>query len=139
MNLSNKNIKIIQAFKSNELLWLFCVLFSTASVFLGNINFRPEKLNDSYDLIVNKSSTRFNFEDTLPATPLPKFEFVETSEISDDSDEDDVIKGDYSPNTLRLFTQNNAKNSSTGSTLSLNERVLVPLFLLHHSWKIPVA
>lgn len=139
MNLLNKYIKLSQAFKSNELLLVFCVLFSTASIFLGNNNFKPEKQQDSFGLTVNKSHTHYNFGTTRPTNPLSAFDFIEESETTDDSNEDDIIEGDYSPNTQTFFTYNNAENSSVSYHLSHSKRVFIPLFLLYHSWKIPVA
>lgn len=139
MNLLNKNIKLNQAFKLNELLWIFCVLFSTASIFLGNNNFKSEKQQDSFSLTVNKSHTHYDLGTTRPTNPLSAFDFIEESETTDDSDEDDLIEDHYSLNTLTFLTYNNAKNSSVNGSLSLSKRVFIPLFILHHSWKIPVA
>ena len=139
MNLLNKHIKLSQAFKSNELLWIFCVLFSTASIFFGNNNFKPEKHQDSFGLTVNKSYTHYNLGTTRPTNPLSAFDFIEESETTDDNNEDDIIEGHYSPNTLTFQPYNNAKNSSVSGSLSLSKRVFIPLFILHHSWKIPVA
>ena len=139
MNLIIKNIKLNKAFKSNELLWIFCVLFSTASIFFGNNNFKFEKQQDSFGLTVNKSRTHHDLGTTRPTNPLSAFDFIEESETTDDSNEDDIIEGHYSLNTLTFFTYNIFENSSVSGSLSLSKRVFIPLFLLHHSWKIPVA
>ena len=139
MSLLNKHIKLNQAFKSNELQWIFCVLFSTASVFLGNSNFKFEKQQDSLGLTVSKNHTHYHLGATRPTNPSSTFDFIEESETADDSDEDDIIEGHYSPNTLIFLTQSISENSSVSGSLSLSKRVFIPLFLLHHSWKIPVA
>lgn len=139
MNLIIKNIKLNKAFKSNELLWIFCVLFSTASIFFGNNNFKFEKQQDSFGLTVNKSRTHHDLGTTRPTNPLSAFDFIEESETTDYSNEDDIIEEHYSLNTLTFFTYNISKNSSVSGSLSLCKRVFIPLFLLHHSWKIPVA
>ena len=134
-----KDIKLSQVFKSNELLWTFCILFSTASVFFGNNNFVFEKQYDSSGLTVNKTRTHHDLGTTCPANSLSAFDFIEESETTDDSNEDDIIEGHYSPDTLTFFTCNIPENSLVSGSLSLSKRVFIPLFLLHHSWKIPVA
>lgn len=139
MKLLNKNTKIIQAFKFNELLWIFCVLFSTAFVIFGKTNVKFETQQVSFGSTVNKSYTHYNLGTTCPTNPLSAFDFIEESETTDDNNEDDIIEGHYSQNTLTFFTYNNAKNSSVSGRLSFSKRVFIPLFLLHHSWKIPVA
>jgi len=141
MNLLIKNIKLSQVFKSNELLWIFCVLFLAASFFFGNNNFKFEKQQDSFGFTVNKSHTHYDLGTTRPTNPLSAFYFIEESETTDtdDSNEDDIIEGHYSSNTLTFLTHNISKNSSVSGSLSPSKRVFIPLFLLHHSWKIPVA
>ncbi len=139
MNRLNKHIKISQAFKSNELLWIFCVLFSTASIFLGSNNFKFEKQHDSSGLTVNKIHTHYDLNTTRPTNPLSAFDFIEESETTDDSNEDDIIEGHCLPNTLTSLNHNISENSSVNYSLSLSKRVFIPLFILYHSWKIPVA
>ncbi len=139
MNLLIKNIKTSQAFKFKELLWVFCVLFSTASILLRNTDFKFEKQQDNLGFKLNKNYSHQNFKTTLPANPLSDFDFIEESETTDDSNEDDIIEGHYSPNTQTFFTYNISQNSSVSYSLYLHKRVFILLFLLHHSWKIPVA
>ncbi len=138
MNLLIKNIKLSKVFKSNELLWLFCVLFSTAFVFFGNNNSKFEKQQNRF-VTVNKSHTHHGLGTTRPVNSLSAFDFIEESETTDDSNEDDIIEGHYSLNMLNFFTHSISGNSSVSGSLSLSKRVFIPLFLLHHSWKIPVA
>ena len=90
MNLLNKHIKLNQIFNSSGLLLVFCVLFSTASFFLGSNNFNLEKQQDSFGLTVNKSHTHYDLGTTRPTNPLSAFDFIEESETTDDSDEDDL-------------------------------------------------
>lgn len=139
MNIPNKNIEVSKAFKLRELLLVFCVLCSTASVFLGNTAIRFEKQQDSFSQTVNKKTTHCNWGTTRTTNSLSDFDLIEESETTDDSNEDDSIEGYYSPNTQIFFTYNNAKNLSVSGSLSFSKRVFIPLFLLHHSWKIPVA
>lgn len=139
MNLLNKHIKLSKAFKSNELLWIFFVLFSTASIFLGSNNFKFEKQQDSFGLAVNKIHTHYDLGTTHPTNPLSAFDFIEESETTDDSNEDDIIEGHYSLNTLIFLTYIISENSFVNYILSLRKRVFIPLFILHHSWKILIA
>ncbi len=139
MNIKHKNIKINKAFKSNEWLWVLCVLFSTATVFLGNADFKFEKQQDSLSLTAHKSLSHQSLKATHATNPLSDFEFIEISEISDENNEDDFTEGDCLPNILTFSNYGFSKNSSTYFGLYLHKRVFIPLFLLHHSWKIPSA
>ncbi len=139
INLSNKNIKISQAFKSFEWLWIFCVLFSTATIFLGNTDSKFEKQHDNFGITASSNHSNQNLKATHAANPLSDFEFIEISEISDENNEDDTTEGDYRPNTLTFFNYEFSKNSSANCRLYLHKRVFISLFLLHHSWKIPSA
>lgn len=139
MKSMNKNMRTIRAFKFHELLWVFCVLFSTTFVFLGSNKFKSEvQKSNRYGFNVNQDNTPDKLiQSSRPArlhSSLLEFELVEESEPTDD----DTVAGDY-PVSPTPFGHVVLKASFEIFGLSLQKRTLIPLFLLHHSWKIPLA
>ena len=142
-NTSSKNIKTAQPFKFFEWLLAFCVLLSISSFSVENTGFKSDTQQDSYSLKTSPGNTPETFiQNSGPlrhTNALLEFELVEELEPTDDSTEDDSVESGYQtviPTPLGFSTLD---SSFEIFAVSLQKRTLIPLFLLHHSWKIPLA
>ena len=141
--ISSKNIKTAQPFKFFEWLLAFGILLSITSFSFENTDFESKNQQDSYRLKVSQENTPDTFIQnsgpTRQADVLLEFELVEESETTDDSTEDDIVEGDCPVVIPTRFGFITLESSFQILALSLQKRTLIPLFLLHHSWKIPLA
>ena len=138
MKILNRNIKISQPF---QLLWIACGLFFITSIFVkgGNYNSENEKISSSFFKANQQTSQNNFFQDwrsPLQNNLLSIFFSEEESEPTDESTEDKSIESDFSL-YIPFLKYNFLKSSFANFNLSLQKRITIPFFLLHHSWKIP--
>lgn len=134
MNLSNTNIKISQRFRFYESSWVFCVLLLTISILStkGVNTFFTITSQYNADNAFIQASKRAH-----QSTFLFAFELVEEVETSDENIKGHTTEGAYLLYTSTYFSHPILKSSFANFTLSLQKRISIPLFLLHHSWRIP--
>lgn len=147
MKILSKNITPSQTFKFHEWPWIFCILLLSISTLLGNNSLKPEKQRiNSYGYKVNQHNTHNKFiQSSRPIhqfNPLLVLELLEESETNDENTEDDIVESCFQLRASISFDYTILESSFLESSfanfnLSLQKRTAIPLFLLHHSWRIP--
>ena len=106
-------------------------------------DFKSEKQQVSYSFNANQDNTPETFiQNSGPlrhANALLEFELVEELEPTDNSAEDDSVESGYQTVIPTPFDSITIQSSFAIFRSALQNRTLIPLFLLHHSWKIPLA
>jgi hypothetical protein len=138
MKIFTRNIKIIQPF---QLFGMVCGLFLISSIFVkgSSSNTENEKLNSSFFKASQQNTTNRLFQDwdsTLPYDFLLILSAEEESDPTDESTEEKAIESGF-PLHISRFNYNFLESSFVSFNLSLQKRITIPFFLLHHSWKIP--
>ena len=138
MKTMNINSMISQAFK---VLGILCGLFFISSIFFQGSSFpaENERLNDFSFSASQQHTTSIIFQDwesTLPYDFLSILSAGEEVDSSDEDSEDDSTESGF-PLHISRFNFNFLESSFINFNLSLQKRITIPFFLLHHSWKIP--
>ena len=142
-NTSSKNIKPGHPFRFHGWLLAFFVLLFISTFSLENTTFESEKQQVSYSFKANQGNTPNTLVQNSTPVQRPgsliEFELVEELEPTDDSTEDDAAGGIYPAIIPTPFDSITIQSSFAIFRSALQNRTLIPLFLLHHSWKIPLA
>lgn len=138
MKILNRNIKISRTLKISG---IFCSLFLIASIFVkgSSASYEHERLNSSFVKAsqYNNSSIIFqDWESTIPCDFLSILSVEEEVDPTDESTGDDTTESAF-PLHIFYFNYNFLESSFVNFNLSLQKRITIPFFLLHHSWKIP--
>ncbi len=141
MKVLNRNIKINGQFKFYELLCIFYILFSMNSLFVDGSDFRVEKENTNTCLTkVNQNDTHKKFFQAtgvnLHHNFLLIFNSEEKFEPSDETSEEKISEREFPLFTISSFNYNTLLSSFANFSLSLQRRITIPFYLLHHSLKI---
>ena len=142
MKILSKNITTSRTFKFYEWPWVFCILLISISTLLGNNSLKPAKQRiNSYGYKVNQHNTHNNLiQNSRPIhqfNPLLVLELLEESETNDENTEDDIVESCFQLRASISFDYTILESSFANFNLSLQKRTSIPLFLLHHSWRIP--
>lgn len=138
MKILNRNIRISQPFR---LFGMVCGLFLITSIFVkgSSSNTENEKLNTSF-IKVNQLNTQSiifqDWESTIPYDFLSILSAEEEVDPTDESTGDESSESTF-PLHISYFNCNFLESSFVSFNLSLQKRITIPFFLLHHSWKIP--
>ena len=132
------NSIISQAFK---VLAILCGLFVISSIFVqgSNNTTENERLNSSSFRASQQHNGNIIFQDwesTLPYDFLSILSVGEEVDPTDESSGDDSTESGF-PLHISRFNYNFIESSFINFNLSLQKRIRIPFFLLHHSWKIP--
>ncbi|RFS17464.1 hypothetical protein [Emticicia sp. C21] len=138
MKILTGNIRLSQPFR---LFGMVCGLFLVTSIFVkGNSsNTGNERLNISFIKANQLNSQSIIFQDwesTLPCDFLSILSAEEEVDPTDESTGDESSESDF-PLHISYFNYNFVESSFVSFNLSLQKRITIPFFLLHHSWKIP--
>lgn len=138
MKILNRNIRISQPFR---LFGMICCLFLITSIFVkgSSSNTENEKTNSSFFKADQENSQNIIFQDwesTLPYDFLSILTVEEEVDPTDESTGDDATESTF-PLRIFYFNYNFLESSFVSFNLSLQKRITIPFFLLHHSWKIP--
>jgi len=145
MKILKRNIRTNQQFKFNELLLIFNILLLITSIFSKGIDFKFEKEKaNSCNIHVNQSNIQNKLFQVSSTNHEYKFLLIffspEVSETNDDDqNEKKVIESGTPLFLLPSLKYNTLISSFANFSLSLQKRINIPFFLLHHSWKIPFA
>ncbi len=120
----------------------FCILLLSISTLLGNNSLKPEKQRiNSYGYKVNQHNTHNKFIQSSRSIhqliSLLALELLEESETNDENTEDDIVESCFQLRASISFDYTILESSFANFNLSLQKRTSIPLFLLHHSWRIP--
>lgn len=134
----NRNIKISQPF---TVLRIFCGFFLITSIFVKGSTFYFEKTEiKSPSFKANQQNTNnsvfHDWRSSLPYDFLLILSFAEESEPTNESTGEKTVESDFPLHTLS-FNHSFSESSFAIFNLSIQKRIHIPFFLLHHSWKIP--
>jgi hypothetical protein len=120
---------------------MVCGLFLITSIFVkgSSSNTENETLNSSFIQANQKTSQNVIFQDwesTLPYDFLSILSVEEEVDPTDEHIEDDTTESAF-PLHIFYFNYSFLESSYVSFNLSLQKRITIPFFLLHHSWKIP--
>lgn len=136
MKIMTRNIRISQLLK---IFGIFCGLFLITSVFVKGSSSNAEKI-PGFSFYVNQDNIgnciSQDWEATLPYDFLSILSAGEEADPTDESTGDENTEGDF-PLHISYFNYNFLESSFINFNLSLQKRITIPFFLLHHSWKIP--
>ena len=138
MKTLSRNSIISQAFK---VLGILCGVFFISSIFVKGSSFNAENeiLKSSSFSASQHHSANIIFQDwesTLPYDFLSILSVGEEVDPTDESTGDDSVESGF-PLHISRFNYNFVESSFINFNLSLQKRIRIPFFLLHHSWKIP--
>ena len=138
MKILNRNSRISQPFR---LFGMVCSLFLITSIFVkgSSSNAENEKTNSSFFKAYQENNQNIIFQDwesTLPYDFLSILSAEEEVDPTDESTEEDVVENGF-PLYISRFNYSLLESSFINFSLSLQKRITIPFFLLHHSWKIP--
>lgn len=138
MRTLSKNIRISRPFL---LLGMVYGLFLLTSFFVkaSSSITENEKLITSYVKANQQHTGNTIFQDwesTLPFDFLSVLSAGEEVDPTDESSDDKTAEGGF-PLHISFFNYNFLESSFINFNLSLQKRITIPFFLLHHSWKIP--
>ncbi|GAB3505958.1 hypothetical protein GCM10027442_09690 [Emticicia fontis] len=109
------------------------------SIFVKGSSANYEKIQGYYftasqDNTANSVSQ--DWDSTIPYDLLSILSSGEEVDPTDESTGDDTIESEF-PLHISYFNYNFLESSFINFNLSLQKRITIPFFLLHHSWKIP--
>jgi hypothetical protein len=136
MKIMNRNIRISQLHK---ILWIFCGLFLITSIFVKGSSADSEKIQGfsfSTSQHNTTNSVSQDWETNFPCDFLSILIAEEEVDPTDESTGDETIESAF-PLHIFHFNYNFLESSFINFNLSLQKRISIPFFLLHHSWKIP--
>lgn len=138
MKILTRNIRLSQPLR---LFGMVCGLFLVTSIFVQGSSFtiENEKLNNSFFKANQQSANTRLFQgwgSTLPNDFLSILSVGEEADPTDESTEEKVAEGGF-PLHIFCFNYIFLESSFINFNLSLQKRITIPFFLLHHSWKIP--
>ena len=138
MKILTRNIRLSQLFR---LFGMVCGLFLVTSIFVkgSSSNTENERLNISFikaNQLTSQSVIFQDWESTIPCDLLSVLSAEEEVDPTDESTGDDTTEGVF-PLHISYFNYNFLESSFVNFSLSLQKRITIPFFLLHHSWKIP--
>jgi len=138
MKILNRNSRISQPFR---LFGMVCGLFLITSIFVkgSSSNTGNENLNISFIKANQLDAQNIIFQDwesTIPCDFLSILSVEEEVDPTDESTGDDATESAF-PLRIFYFNYNFLESSFVSFNLSLQKRITIPFFLLHHSWKIP--
>ncbi len=142
MHKFNRNSNKKSRFKFFELLGLFCFLFLLFAFSFKNqtFNFSKQKIENDLSFLKSQHSTYIHSSATNAvhqSEALYDICLEEESEFENESVEEEPTIG-FSTKTLsRLFNFYISRSSFANFSHCLQKRVVLPFFILHHSWKIP--
>ncbi len=138
MKILNRNIRLSQPFL---LFGMVCGLFLITSIFVkgSSSNAENEKLSISFIKANQLNAQNIIFQDWESTTPCDFLSILSVEEEVDPTDEstdDDTTESAF-PLHIFYLNYNFLESSFINFSLSLQKRITIPFFLLHHSWKIP--
>lgn len=136
MKIMTRNIRISQLLK---IFGIFCGLFLITSVFVKGSSANTEKI-PGVSVSINQDNTGDCVSQDREAD-LP-YDFLSILSAGEEADPTDESTGDENaesafPLHISYFNYNFLESSFVNFNLSLQKRITIPFFLLHHSWKIP--
>ncbi|MBA4850292.1 hypothetical protein [Emticicia sp. BO119] len=136
----NRNIGMGQPYK---MFGIFCGLFLITSIFVkGSTSNAENEKRNSFFLKANQQTTNnIIFQDWESTIPYDFLSILSSGEEVDPTDETTEEKTSESgfPLLISRFYYDFIESSFINFNLSLQKRITIPFFLLHHSWKIPFA
>ncbi|RYU95203.1 hypothetical protein [Emticicia agri] len=140
MKILNRNSIVSPLF---QLFGMVCGLFLITSIFVEGSSYTSEneRINSSSFSTSHEHTGNIIFQDwesTLPYDFLSILSAGEEVDSSDESSEDDSTESGF-PLHISRFNFNFLESSFINFNLSLQKRITIPFFLLHHSWKIPFS
>ncbi len=137
MKTLNRNSRISKAFR---LFGMVSCLFLICSVFVkgSSSNAENEKTNSYFFKADHQNSLNIIFQDWESTTPSDFLSILSAEEVdpTDESTEEKAVESGF-PLHISRFNYNFLDSSFVNFNLSLQKRITIPFFLLHHSWKIP--
>lgn len=137
MKTLNRNSRISKAFR---LFGMVSCLFLISSIFVkgSSSNAENEKINSSFFKADQENSRNIIFQDWESTAPSDFLSIISAEEVdpTDESTEEKAVESGF-PLHISRFNYNFLDSSFINFNLSLQKRITIPFFLLHHSWKIP--